>query len=342
MTRGRDDYFKIHRQTVTDTGLRDVTDIGILQEPAVMALAKEIEPELRRWTEEYPAIPRNRIPSVSLTYAATCLSLGRHVMLVTAKVTLLLFAIDDIVDGAIVPLSDDDATTFLRLCRDLVVSKGNVDIEERTRALTSPLPAELVALWNDTALALQRYCAALDELARADIYYPFFARMFVGAMEGMIFEVNSRRRFIEAQAIPSYDEYMDAGKKSIASPIVCAAMLSALGPDIDPMTIKLHAHAMDEFAYTGGACVRLANDVRSFAREAEVEKRPNSMMILLISDQLSEAAAEAEVIRRANDALLEMTEQAKALPNPLARWARSSRSFTALMRDWYMVREFHD
>lgn len=342
MTHTPDDYFKIQRSTTTDTGLREVADIGILQDPRVAADARLLEPQLRQWCDAYPAVPRNRIPSVCLTYAASCLNLGNHVTLATSQVTLLLFSIDDIVDGAIEPLSDVATKAYLSLCQDLVLTRGSEDIYARTQALNESLPRNISPIWHDTARALQHYCRALASTPRAELYYPFFARTFAGAMEGMIFEVESRRRFIESNLIPSYNEYLDAGKKSIASPIVCAVMLAVLAPAVDSEVINHYTSALDELMFTGGACVRLANDVRSYTREVEIEQRPNSMMILMLSERLREAAAEAEVIRRASEFLLAMDGLAADLPASLRPWAKAIRTFTALMRDWYMVREFHD
>jgi hypothetical protein len=284
----------------------------------------------------------NRVRSTSLACAVMCPDAGVDAVATGLKIGALLFAVDDIVDGTRVVPRDDEADSLLITCRDAALSAGRVDLDLRIASLLPPLSSDVITPWRETSAALSVYCSELSALPRAELYYPFFAEMFASAMEGMRNEVVARRTFIESNIVPDYESYLAEGKRSIASPALCAAVLVSLAPEMEPSAFHACADAVREFVLMGGSCIRLANDVRSFAREKDIEQRPNSILVLMRTEALSERDAEEVVVGRANGCLAALVPLAAALPAALQPWAEAVQRFTALIRDWYMVRELHE
>jgi hypothetical protein len=331
----RNGYFDVRRTVAADTGVETLSDIKHLRGGLLEEQAARVAEEVLTWAGQYPTILQNRVGSLSLCCSAMTPD-DHETTVIAVKVAVLLFAIDDIVDGTVIVPRDYEADALLVACSGIATFAG------AGPAVAEPaLSPELAAPWREVIRAFAGYCAALAARPLAELYYPFFARMFVAAMEGMRFELRSRRLFIERREVPTYDAYLDAGKKSIASPVVYAATLVALAPTLDRATVVGNAQIMDEFALLGGACLRLANDLRSYARELEIEQRPNSVIVLMHSLGLAEHEAEAEVLARADGFLRELPGLAARLPEKLQAWAMSVERFTALMRDWYMLRELH-
>lgn len=342
MTSARDGYFTLKRSLRTDAGPRDVSDIRALQGMEVRALASAAFDEISRWVTPYPSFLLNRLRSLSLTCAAMWPAIDVSVVATVMKVPVLLFAIDDIVDGTRTVPRDDEAGSLLAACEDIALAGGRFDLASRMASLAPPLSANILAPWSEAGRACQRYCNELSALPGARYYYPFFAQIFASAMAGMRSELVARRIFIETGAVPAYQPYMETGKHSIGAPALFAAALVALGPEIEPDELQESWQAVNDFALAGGSCIRLANDVRSFARETEIEQRPNSMLILMRAEGMSEQDAERLVISRADAHLAAMRPLAQRLPASLHPWAEGVERFTSLIRDWYMVRELHE
>jgi Terpene synthase family 2, C-terminal metal binding len=335
-------YFDVHRQVLAETGVHSLADIETIKSPRIVARAKAVAREIYGWANGYPTILQNRIDSLSLACSAMCPDSGVDVTVSAVKVAVLLFAIDDIVDGTVVSPRDDEADALLVACRDLALSRGTLDLDAAETGLSQPLSSDVATSWRTIIRAFATYCAELADGENPERYYPFFARMFATAMEGMRFELRARRRFIETSDVPDYDSYLDAGKRSIASPVVYAAVLVALGPPLARDDVDRSADSLDEFALMGGACLRLANDVRSYARELQFEQRPNSVLVLMRTMGLTEREAEAEIVVRADRCLAALPSLSNQLPQDLQEWATGVVQFTTLMRDWYMIRELHE
>lgn len=346
MDEDRRGYFEIQHTVTTPAQLRSVADIPALQHPRVPAIATRAATAARAWADRFPALLQNRIDGLARTCATLCLDFDEPTAdaacAVAMKVAVSLFAIDDVVDGTVVEPRDDEADALLVLCRDLADSGGRSDVAAAETKLAAPLSPALAPSWRDAARAFADYCQKLVAGPGADHHYPFFARMFSGAMEGMRDELAARREFIESGAVPAFADYLDAGQRSIASPAVYAAVLVALAPQLPEVRGELLAAQLDGFALAGGACLRLANDVRSYKRELEVEQRPNSVVVVMRETGSSEAEAQAAVIHRADEQLHRMHQIAATLPGRLRPWTKAVGRFTTVMRDWYMLRELHD
>jgi hypothetical protein len=342
MTNQRDDYFELKRTVRAETGVRDVSDIRAIQGARIKTLAAAVQDEVTRWCAPYPTFLLNRVPSLSVTCAGMFPDADVGVVATVVKLPVLLFAVDDIVDGTRVVPRDDEADSLLVVCGDIVRAAGSLDIEERRASLTPGLSPGVLLPWTEVGHALKRYCAELTAMPRARLFYPFFVRMFGYCMDGMRSELSARRTFIDTGEVPEYDAYMNSGRVSVGAPALFASALCAVAPEMDESELCARWSALDELVFAGGSCVRLANDVRSFAREMEIEQRPNSMVVLMRKGPMSEEAAEKLAISRADEHLSAMRPLVQALPEALQPWAAGVERFTSLIRDWFMVRELHD
>jgi hypothetical protein len=137
--------------------------------------------------------------------------------------------------------------------------------------LTAP-PAD-----NSLAAALGDVC---HELAR----YPLFssigqrwAAATCGTIDGMLREYRwgAAYRQLGVVALPTYQEYLENGRYSIGGPPhVWAAVVTTN----DPLT-PLHLNVLQSMEEVASTCIRLANDLQSYAKEVD-EGKFNAITLL--------------------------------------------------------------
>lgn len=342
MTGDRDGYFEVKRTIKAHTGVGSLGDIDQLHDERVRALAGLVQTEVHRWLECHPLSSENRLSAMALTCSAMCVDLGFEAALVSTKLTLLMFAIDDVVDGTFFVPLDEQADALLIACGELALAGGGIDFDARRRGLSTPLATELDGYWLASVTAFDAFCKDLRRMPGADAYYEYFAGKFMAMTEGMRVELRARRRFIEDASIPGFDEYFHNGQRSVGAPAVFASTLVASNPVMTPDDWAAVLGFVDECLWGAGACIRLTNDVRSHARELEIEQRPNSVAIKMLGEGLNEAEAEAAMIRLADESLAMLEHRVPQVPAALRVWAESVWRFTSVIRDWYMLRELHD
>lgn len=225
----------------------------------VQDVAGQLTAGLKPWVQGCPVLNPVRLPAVALTLAAAAPSWDPAILQLLAKVTLWIFSIDDAIDEEQIP----DEVLIHKVCTWRSVLEEphrppQVDGDEHSAVL-----AEIAA-----------------QVARSPFFEPLhahwrsnFERMFAG----MFFEreIGRRVRVEGPAALPSYSTYLEHGLYSVgALPFATSAcMLRAEAGALE------HWPAWMEMEREVGRTLRLANDLRTWAKEAR-EHNLNALMIL--------------------------------------------------------------
>ncbi len=240
----------------------------------IFDLSARTAQSLHRWAARYPLIRRVRVWPLALSVAAAAPESTVEALISTARLSLWVFTLDDLFDEERVPRSE-----LLRRA-------------ERYRAIAHNQP---------TAPARDSLATALhdvrDDLAR----YPLFASLgqawadaLCGTIDGMAQEYAWRLSYRQdgATALPTYDDYIAAGRYSIGGPPhVWAALITTDDPST-PRHLE-HLRRMEQITST---CIRLANDLQSHAKEM-AEGKINALVLLSHALQAEGLAAEEALPR---------------------------------------------
>ena len=291
----------------------------------IFDLSARTAQHLHRWATRYPLIRRVRVWPLALSVAAAAPYSSVEALISTARLSLWVFTLDDIFDEEKIPRAE-----LMRRA-------------ERYRAIARNQPT--VAARDSMATALGE---VRDDLAR----YPLFdalhqewADALCGTIDGMMQEYEWRHCYRNegADALPSYEEYVAAGRFSIGGPPhVWAALITTDDPST-PNHLK-HLRPMEQLAST---CIRLSNDLQSYAKELD-EGKINALILLsqgLQRDGLSvkRAYQEAEARVRADiaaglDALANLRQKS------CTQTRRPEAAITDIARfvcDFYIEHDYH-
>lgn len=252
---------------------------GVDHPRAILALSQKVSHGLSRFATRYPAMRHTRIPPLALSVAAAAPFSPEKALLSTAKISLWVFALDDLIDEELAPAAE---------------------ILSRTRQYNRLILQGKVRASDDQLLG------ALAELLQDHASYPLFQSLddswreaLVGTIDGMLVEQRWLQQFrrIGAAAFPSYQEYLANGRFSIGGPPHIWSTLVTIGDASTPWHLG-HLRQMEELAST---CIRLANDLQSHSRES-ADGKFNSFDILRqqfydagLSQTEAKSAAEARV-----------------------------------------------
>ena len=212
---------------------------------------------LHRWAARYPLIRRVRVWPLALSVAAAAPFSSLEALISTARLSLWVFTLDDLFDEERVPRAD-----LLRRA-------------ERYRAIAHGQTMSTSRDSLATALTEVR-----DDLARYSLFGALqseWAAALCGTIDGMAREYEWRVnfRYAPGAALPTYDEYLTAGRYSIGGP---PHVWTALITTDDPSTPNHldHLRPMERIAST---CIRLANDLQSYVKELS-ENKINALVLL--------------------------------------------------------------
>ena len=227
----------------------------------IFDLSARMVPPLHRWAARYPLIRRVRVWPLSLSVAAAAPFSAAEALVAEARVSLWVFTLDDLFDEERVP-----QTELMRRA-------------ERYRAISQNLP---------TPPAPDSLANALREIREEMTAFPLFAslgdewaRALCGTIDGMTREYYWRLSYRKdgGAALPSYDEYVANGLYSIGGP---PHMWSAIIATNDPSVLD-HMDELRQMERISSTCIRLANDLQSYAKEITEEK---INALILISREL--------------------------------------------------------
>ncbi len=212
---------------------------------------------LHRWAARYPLIRRVRVWPVALSVAAAAPFNSLDALISTARLNLWVFTLDDLFDEERVPSSE--LMRRAKRYRDIVLDQP-------------------------TAQARDSLASALIEIRSDLMSYPLFtslghewAQALCGTIDGMMQEYEWRLSYRRqsADALPTYEEYLAAGRYSVGGPPHVWASLITTNDPSTPLYLD-HLRPMERIAST---CIRLANDLQSYTKELS-EGKINALVIL--------------------------------------------------------------
>lgn len=220
---------------------------------AVFAAVGRLMPDLQQWCAGYPSLRTERVAPVSLTVAAAAPFAGHGALLAAAKVTLWIFALDDLFDESLLPRSQ-----LLAAAEEFMTV---------ARAGRAEVPGELANCLVDARAAVAEF-PLFDSLA-AD-----WAAAMCGTVDAMVREYDWRTAFQTTGSLPTYEDYVQNGLYSIGGPPYLWTTLVSSG-DPSLLSVLPRLRLMEPLA---SSCIRLANDLRSDAKE-RLEGKLNGVVI---------------------------------------------------------------
>jgi hypothetical protein len=223
----------------------------------IFAKANSVSVELRSWAAPYTSIRAIRAYPLALSVAAAAPFADHSALVDTAKVSLWVFTLDDLLDEEGLSLEE---------LRRRGASYRAIAHGEAVADASDPLAMALIDVRN--SLASYRLFPALAAV---------WAAALCRTIDGMLLELDWREAYRRdgASALPSIDDYVKNGLDSIGGP---PHIWSAIITTGDP-TVVNQMSLFSEIERAASICVRLANDLQSSPKEA-AEEKPNSLVIL--------------------------------------------------------------
>ncbi|MFB9630674.1 terpene synthase family protein [Nonomuraea helvata] len=289
----------------------------------VLRAALDAVPEADRLVRPYASLfaegdsSASRLAFSCLSAAATFPHARADQIADLGTLITILFGIDDIADNIAGQWSHSDITAFFeQLCSMVSGTPPQAGAED---AVGQGLHA-----W-------QAWCVRFRGHAGAEARAPMLREQLRRAGVAMV-----RERLWAAgdEPWPSYDDYLANGSLTILYPTWWAAALGICGP-----AGAGHWEAIEQATSLGAACMRLANDIRTFERERN-EGKPSSVLILERAGMSTEAAVERVFAHYAELHVAFLAALAQ-LPAPLAGIADGQRRNVAFNGGWFMARDTH-
>ncbi|HEU4427090.1 MAG TPA: DeoR family transcriptional regulator [Pilimelia sp.] len=285
----------------------------------VLGVAREVTCASEAWLRDHPIVKRPSVTAAcGLVSAVAMPSLAVPELDLLTRWWLWIFGVDDVLDDMDVP--DEPVTAWVRrFLRDLPTGPDEGD----------PLRAAFGSVHHDLR------------------GYPLYALLGEGWRTGMTDIVRGmllERRWsgMAAADQPSYETYLDNATTTISvrpytlTAAILAGEPAAVGglPALDPM-IRAAAR-----------CFRLANDLRSDARE-RAEGKLNAVSLLqraYVADGLGEAAAGQAARERLCETcaadLAYLDSARRTVPQGLATLARFLWAHTSFVWDMYQIGDY--
>ncbi len=323
-TRGK--HFEVTRKLRNEYSTEEFELFPQESQARVLDLCGKLVPALAEWCKRYPAIAPSRLRSTALAGAVAALpesTLEQNVLL--TKVGMITFAIDDIVDGEIGELTDDESLVLVDRYLETVETPETVS-------------------WEAARNEAECIGAALQELTRELMAMPgavrfgwlwkdHFRRMIAGHQA----ELCTKILFQTQRLLPGFEDYLQLGQWTISLSMWAAAVLMVHNPPVehdlseDPL--------IEDILRELGLLVRWTNDIRSFDRECQ-EGKFNGLT-LLMGQGMSEADAELEAATRSGLHLRKLETLTAMLPSSLEEWGKMLVRTGRFCRNVYMSQEFH-
>ncbi len=339
----KDGYFEQQRTLKNSTSATELSGIPIAERAQVVKTAQLICPTVVNWIKEYPVILPVRVPSTCLFWAATSPVLEHIVITEAALLSFVVFAIDDIADGVIGLHTNEQIEDLLTFYTNIVQS-GGANYHSYPHFLNKFTNFDDSQPWLQTAKALAKCCQEILTFPSASASYHFFVKHFSLCMESMRVELQWRQDFEQTQSLPTYEQYLKNGRESVALSALVAGVL-AMVQEL-PVDAKLESSQfdleslLDELILTYSASIRLANDVRGFERE-RIENKPNSLLILMLANSLTEKEAEAIALKEMENYRDKADSMLPWLPESLQVWGSAVKRLTWFCTEFFKIREFH-
>jgi hypothetical protein len=223
----------------------------------IFDLSTAMAQSLQHWAAPYPLIRQVRIRPLALSVAAAAPTSSVEALISTARLSLWVFTLDD--------LFDEGGISALELLRCAARYRAIVRDEP-----TPPAQDSLATALRDVRADLSTY-PLFDALGHE------WAGALCATIDGMQQEYTWGLDYQggHEEALPTYAEYRAVGRYSIGGPPhVWAALITT-----DDPSIPQHLDHLREMEQVASTCIRLANDLRSHAKEV-AEGKINSLVLL--------------------------------------------------------------
>lgn len=299
----------------------------------VFALSGELSGQLEPWVKRYAPLMRAvRVPQLALTMAATASFLGVRELLPAARLSMWLFAVDDLCDerpgpGGLL----EDAPLWSRLERGVALLEG---------ASRDTGGEPLLEALGDIRDELEGFAlfASLRPLMVGEL------RELLGAMR-LEEEWSVRARSSPQAPLPSLRDYLErGGLHSIGVLPVYMALLTTMGDD----SIPAHLPRLLELGREAAICIRFANDLRSYEREL-AEGKLNALGILQRELSAEQGLEPAQALEKAREEvkmrMAAVLERCVALGRgertQSARPERYTTDLVSFVCDFYAHHDYH-
>lgn len=311
---------------------------------AVLRAALDAVPEAAGLLRPFPVLfadgesSASRLAFSCLSAAATFPLARRDQIAELGALTAILFGLDDIADGIAGDWSDRDFTAFITRLRAMSTDPPFTDPPFTDPPLTGPLFAAAPEPAAEGPIeqvlgAWQAWCARFHGHAGAAVHAPNLGRQLELAGAAMVRE----RAWAAGRAPwPEYGDYLANGLLTILYPTWWAAALVIRGP-VPAEAVRWAS--IEPATHLGAACMRLANDIRTFERE-KAEGKPNSISILEHAGT-DTARAVTKVSAHIGELDAEFGAALADLPADLAEIAEGQRRSVSFNGRWYLARDTH-
>ncbi|MEO3869902.1 terpene synthase family protein [Nonomuraea sp. B12E4] len=291
----------------------------------VLAAALDAVPEAAQLLRPYPILfadgdsAASRLAYSCLTASATFPGARRDQIADLGALTMILFGMDDVADGIAGDWSDHEVGAFFE-------SIGAVLAGAQPEVDAADVRGQVLHAWSG-------WCDRFRGHPGAAVHTPNLLRQLELAGAAMALE---RAWATGGEPWPDYGRYLANGAPTILYPTWWAAALGIRGPV--PADAG-HWESMEQATLLGAACMRLANDIRTFERERR-EGKPNSVLILEHGGMSTEAAVE-RVSAQVADLNAEFAAALADLPGELAGIAEGQHRCVSFNGAWYRSRDTH-
>ncbi|GAA2204857.1 hypothetical protein GCM10009850_005790 [Nonomuraea monospora] len=286
---------------------------------AALDAVPEVEGLLRPYTSLFADgnSAASRLAFSCLSAAATFPHARREQIADLGALSTILFGVDDITDNIAGNWTDRD---IVALFRDLAAVLSGA----------SPAPATGTRPVDEALRAWQAWCARFHRYGGAGTYLPDLV-----AQLGRTGEAMARERVwaTGGEPWPAYEEYLPHAAVTFLYHTWWLAALAICGP------APADWRSIERVTDLGAACLRLANDVRTFQRERD-EGKPNAVLIYE-RDGLSTGEAVERVSAHIRALNADFAEAVAGLPAGLAWVADGQYRCVTFSGGWYMARDTH-
>jgi hypothetical protein len=324
----REHYFDVRNSTLGEIlpdGVDPLSGIDQAHRGEVLEIAVQVFNRTSEWITSYPFMGNseamsNRALWCSLYGAATFREGTLSQAVDIAALTMVIFSLDDLMDGVLADRSRSELDKFARTCK-AVPFNGNIENED-----IDSIEGGILGACVDIFSRFSRYPA----YSWAQGY---LAGHWARCVEGMRQETLWRLR---AAPLPTFEQYIENGAQSIFSTFVSAIFITMWDlSELDQQVLSAWDEANLHIALT----IRLYNDLRTAEREA-VEGTPNAYSLLLEGGGTPKHAVE-RLLATAGEEIEAFSFAASKFEQSLAASTRTVRCSTDFSCCWYIARDTH-
>lgn len=281
--------------------------------------------EVKRWASLFPIIELRHIAAICCTIIRLIPYAQLSTIIETCKLSLILITETNIIYNVIdTTLGNEQIQALLTLLTKIAKSGGKLtyqDYPDITQVFTT---IDDVQSWVQLANAFTKFCQDLHNFSSCIVYYNLFVKYIEQNLDAQRMELLWLRAFKKMGITPSYKQYVQNIKKSTITSIQISAMLVMLceSVDLDFICIPPHINIeilLDEVILISSCSIRLANDIRNFNFDCQ-KKKLNSILILMLTQNISETEAKTIVLQQVNAYLQKLEIMLCFLPPNFNFW----------------------